>query len=54
VKSSWLESRELNEAQAQENIFEFSSSVMVFHKFLIAVDSINILECIICVCYRKL
>jgi hypothetical protein len=41
VKSSWLASGELNRAQARENIFEFLSSVMVFHKVLIELDSIS-------------
>jgi hypothetical protein len=38
MKSSWLASRELDRLQARENIFKFSSSVMVFHKVLIALD----------------
>jgi hypothetical protein len=36
------------------NIFKFSSSVMVFHKVLIALDSISILKCIFYVSCRKL
>ena len=41
MKSSWLASGELNRAQAREKIFEFLSSVMVFHKILIELDSIS-------------
>jgi len=41
VKSSRLASRELDGLQARENIFKFSSSVMVFHKVLIELDSIS-------------
>jgi hypothetical protein len=41
VKSSWLASGELNRVQARENIFKFLSSVMVFHKVLIELDSIS-------------
>ena len=46
MKSSRLASRELDGLQAREKIFKFSSSVMVFHKVLIALDSISILKCI--------
>jgi len=54
VKSSRLASEELDGAQAWENIFEFSSSVTVFHKVLIVLDSISILECIFYICCQKL
>jgi hypothetical protein len=54
VKSSRLASRELDGVQTRENIFKFSSSVMVFHKVLIALDSISILKCIFYVSCRKL
>jgi hypothetical protein len=39
--------------QARENIFEFLSSVMVFHKVLIELDSIS-MKCIFYVCCKKL
>ena len=41
MKSSWLASGELNRVQERENIFKFLSSVMVFHKVLIELDSIS-------------
>ena len=41
MKSSRLASRELDGMQTWENIFKFSSSVMVFHKVLIELDSIS-------------
>jgi hypothetical protein len=41
VKSSQLASRELDEAQARENFFEFSNSIMVF-SFLFALYKVFI------------